>query len=155
MPRKTHNSMIIRIKQRRLSLYFLQDRRLFIVMNGGVGEIWTPVLWWHHDNVYMLVPSMVGFIVSQLCQWTGGFATTPTENLAIKPLDKAIMPGHCPRFRSLVSVGRETSPQIRQRVRTLRSLLFFWPMFYEANDHPRHAIETQHIQSNPERPHLW
>ena len=27
--------MIIRTKQRRLSLYFSQDRRLFIVMNGG------------------------------------------------------------------------------------------------------------------------
>ena len=38
MPRKAHNSMIIRIKQRRLSLCFLQDRRLFIVMNGGADE---------------------------------------------------------------------------------------------------------------------
>ena len=32
--------MIIRIKQRRLSLYFLQDRRLFIVMNGGGNVTW-------------------------------------------------------------------------------------------------------------------
>ena len=35
MPRKTHNSMIIRIKQRRLSLYFSQDRRRYIAINGG------------------------------------------------------------------------------------------------------------------------
>jgi len=28
-------------------------------------------------------------------------------------------------------------------------------MFYEANDHPRHAINTQPDRSNPEHPRLW
>lgn len=38
---------------------------------------------------------------------------------------------------------------------TLRSRLSFRPMFYEANDHPRHAINTQPGRSNPEHPLYW
>ena len=41
---------------------------------------------------------------------------------------------------------------VKRRVRTLRSQLLFWLMFYEANSHPRRAFGNQHIQSNPEHP---
>lgn len=42
--------------------------------------------------------------------------------------------------------------RLKRRVRTLRSQLLFWLMFYEANSHPRRAFGNQHIQSNPEHP---
>ena len=73
-------------------------------------------------------------------------------NLVIRPLDRVLTPERW-RRSSLFSVRQEGNvAELRQPMRTLRSQLLFWPIFYGANGHPRHAIDIQRIQSKPERP---
>ena len=92
------------------------------------------------------------FFVSQQSQWAGGFATILSQsrwfnNSPIKSA-RTLTTSQLP----LESVREETSLQLRQRVRTLRSLVFFWQNFNEANCHPRHAAVGLLVQSKPWRP---
>ena len=53
----------------------------------------------------------------------------------------------------LALLGNRSVAETKPPLQTLcRSRLSFRPMFYEANDHPRHAINTQPGRSNPEHP---
>ena len=152
MPRKTHNPMIIRIKQRRLLLYFSQDRRRYIAINGGGGGSRTRVPTRSNEDFYMLISSLLFFVLCR-SRWTG---LTPDYSFLwshLKPKDD------CFRLERWMTPWPPSTPQGRQRgreirlpMRTVRSQLSFWPMFYEANDHPRHAINTQPGRSNPEHP---
>ena len=95
------------------------------------------------------------FFVSRLSQWAGGFATILSQsrwfnNSPIKSA-RTLTTSQLP----LESVREETSLQLRQRVRTLRSLVFFWQKFNEANCHPRHAAVGPPVQSKPWRPQLF
>ena len=91
MPRKTHNSMIIRIKQRRLSLYFSQDRRLFIVMNGGGEGSWTPVLVNTKADIYIL--SQYLLLIVTLALLTDKAAKLTIPSCKSRPMPKVTAPG--------------------------------------------------------------
>ena len=125
MSSKTHNALIISIKQKRPSLYFSQDRRRYIAINGGDGGSWTRVLWWHHDDILHACSIFIVFrhpgepmdrLRSDYFSW----------NLADGPEIRIHVPGYCWRPVPLVPVRDRTSPSSGECVLFVRSYFFDW-----------------------------
>ena len=121
---------------------------------GGDGGSRTRVLWQFSDGINMLFPSLSFFRLAagpmgrRLCDYTVWISLTQQQSDQIsQDSDDVSLP--------LESVREETSLQLRQRERTLRSLVFFWQKFNEANCHPRHAAVGLLVQSKPWRPQLF
>ena len=122
-------------------------------LRNGDGGSRTRVLWQLSDGINMLFPSLSFFRLAagpmgrRLCDYTVWISLTQQQSDQISQDSDDVS-------HPLESVRAETSLQLRQRVRTLRSLVFFWQNFNEANCHPRHAAVGLLVQSKPWRPQL-
>ena len=124
------------------------------MISGGGGGSRTRVPTRSNEDFYMLISSLLFFVLCR-SRWTGLAPDYSFLCSHLKPKDD------CFRLERWMTPWPPSTPQGRQRgrairlpVRTLRSQLSFWPMFNEANDHPRHAINTQPGRSTPEHPQL-
>jgi len=74
---------------------------------GGGGSR-TRVLDRHHNDLYMLVPTLL-FIVFRLCRRTRRLSDCSQNFLTVRPWEAVSQPEHCPRSYPLVSVRVRTS----------------------------------------------
>ena len=118
---KSRNSLVISQEWRLFIGTISRHLPLEIAVSGGGEGNWTPVLRWHCANFYMLVLSLMLIVTPRVDRQTSLWLFClkshwmTTNNHFSQDADDVCSP--------LAPVREETSLQLRQRVRTLRSQL--------------------------------